>query len=114
MKNIAYEFGKLIICLTIAILISVGIGAAFRYAINKNLEPEQSEKIEQIVNTPVMADETSNLTKIENSAPYTGIYDFRDPETGIHYLIVARTSSGTYTTCSITPRLDKDGNIMKD
>ena len=35
--------------------------------------------------------------------------DFRDPETGVHYLVTRGTVSGS--GIAITPRLNSDGNV---
>lgn len=96
LSKVLISLGAFIFIATIAIGLSIGIGVLFRLGLN-NAETN-------VVN----AAENTNLKIIED-APYTGIYDFKDPETGIHYIIVAKSSG-----VAITPRLDKDGNVMKD
>lgn len=45
------------------------------------------------------------------SMRYGDVYDFVDPDTGVHYLIYDRTT-GYAGKGGITPRLNADGSIM--
>ena len=99
LSKVLISLGAFIFIATIAIGLSVGIGVLFKLGLN-NTEINVVNAAEN--------NNFNNLTIIENM-PFSGIYDFKDPETGIHYIIVAKSSG-----VAITPRLDKDGNIMKD
>ncbi len=54
--------------------------------------------------------ETANGKEL-TSMRYGDVYDFIDPDTGVHYLIYDRTT-GYAGKGGITPRLNADGSIM--
>lgn len=42
------------------------------------------------------------------------IYEFIDPDTGVHYLVYSHYNGGNAGMGGITPRLNSDGTIMVD
>lgn len=91
---------KLLCAMVIAVSVSLCLGACVRQYVNDALEHE---------GYTVVADEGLTRPTDLGTSPGYGISDFRDPKTGVHYIIV---KSGEGVT--ITPRLNPDGSIMVD
>jgi lipoprotein len=60
-------------------------------------------------------DNTASATesKIQNYSSNDGIYEFVDPDTGVHYLVYCH-GLGNSGMGGITPRLNADGSVMVD
>lgn len=61
----------------------------------------------------LIKNEEENIEKTEDNKIKEDIYEYVDPDTGIHYWVYSH-KSWVGGTSAMTPRLNKDGSIMKD
>lgn len=64
-----------------------------------------------VINNNIDVEATEN--KLKKFDPYNtdkGIYEYVDPETGVHYLVLSNYH-GSYAA-SMTPRFNSDGSVM--
>lgn len=66
---------------------------------------------ETVTDTQKVTESTSKLLKYTDVYPSTHIYDWVDPDTGVHYLVL-RDNSYQSGRGGITPRLNSDGTVM--
>lgn len=86
-----------ILILALAGFMTVTIGGC------KMVDADTNKDTVQSVNTSTKYSAPSNTT----------VYDYIDPDTGVHYLIYSN-KFGNAGAGGITPRLNKDGTIMVD
>lgn len=57
--------------------------------------------------------EEKNIEETEDNKIKEDIYEYVDPDTGVHYWVYSH-KSWVGGTSAMTPRLNEDGSIMKD
>ena len=103
-----------IICLIGLWILGVGYINHTRRVMN-NTPKETTVEIntveETITDTQEVTESTSKLLKYTAVYPASNIYDWVDPDTGVHYLVL-RDNSYHSGRGGITPRLNSDGTVM--